>query len=257
MLVVVYTNSGGKFRFLSMKRKCQDYFYRKPRVKGLSRRNVEPTFREGNLRTSTGREDSSQKNFLGRLFDKGKRQTKPSNYDVSKVRERSTGQTSSESPQNLSNLISSELFNDSNQQFSVKRLNKSEKPTEPGNALIKLPIESGNSKTNPSNQNSAVTVRKINKSTKLDEENKNSDDATENDEQTIPSTSTPTTKTDPIIVTKIPRNRDVSTDVRHSSRQPSVTVKSLRRNRSVSHDAQKNSINGVNVTKIYKKPSKK
>ena len=254
VLVVVYTNSGGEFLILSLKRKGQYCSHRKPRAKRLSRKNVEPTFPEENLRSSTERDGSVQKNFLGRFLDKRKGQTKPSNSDASNAPDRSTNRTFRESPLNLSNTIFPEIATNSNQQLSVKRLNKTEKPTESGNAQIKLPNENGNNKTNPK---SAVSVQKINKSAKLDEENMDSDNTTEIDNQTIPSTSTPTTKTDPINVTKIPRNKSCVTDVRQLSRQRSVIVKSIRRNRSLSQDRQKSSVTGVNVTKIHKNRSKK
>lgn len=257
MLVVVYTNSGGKFSLLSTTKEYQYLSNRKPRVKRRSRRSTESIFPEEKIRSSNRRDKTRQSKFLRSFIDKGKRQTKPSNYDVSNVNESSNSRTT-ESPLNLSNAIFPELVNNSNQQFRVKRLNKNEKPIESGNALIKTPNENGNkNKIISSNQNSAVCVRRINKSEKLDEENKDSDNTTEINDQIIPSTSTLTTKTDPILVTKIPRTRSVVTDVRHISRQPSVTVKSLRRNRSLSQDRQKASISGVNVTKIYKKSSKK
>ena len=253
MLVVVYTNSGGEFSLLSITKEYQYLCNRKPRVKRRSHRNTESTFPEENNRSTNRRDETRQKNFLRRFIGKEKRQTKPSNYDISNFHESSNSRTSPESPLNLSNTIFPELVHNSSQQFSVKRLNKNEKPIESVNSQIKPPNENGNkNQIIPSNQNSAVFVRRINKSSKLDEENKDSDNTTEINDQMIPPTSTPITKTDPINVTKIPRNKSVVTDVRHISRQPSVNVKSLRRNRSLSHDGRKNSINGVNVTKISK-----
>ena len=199
----------------------------------------------------TPRDQWGENQFLGRLLNKNKRQTKPSDYDRSNSDERSNRRTPSESPLNPSNTIFPEIISNSNQPITIKRLNKTEKPNESGNAQMKLPILNEKNETVQDNRRSGVSIRRINNSTKFDEENNEVNNKREINEEIIPprSRSTPTVKTDPINVKKISRNqidfiqRDRTSNLdrnsQNKSRQPSVIVKSIQRHRSFSQRSTK------------------
>jgi flagellar hook-basal body complex protein FliE len=139
---------------------------------------------------------------------------------------------------NPSNIDLSRFSGRRDRRVSIKRLTNIEKPTETGNAWIKPPNHKEDDEITPSIQHSAVTVQRVSKSANLN--------ATNNQSKTMDQrfSSTLTSKTSRVSVTKIPRKKSDMNQLERSSNISHENVTDLEKS-SIEMKPIRNQLNGA------------